>query len=134
MLGLRHRTVGQHRAALGTGDSLLAKTSPSATTEHSLLGINFPLVTTEHNLLGINFHSTQQTRAKQTSKESKTVDEGKDATRTMLDQTLEVKTMEGEMGGPRMALLVVLPRTAETASATKTTMGDFQLRRKQQKW
>ena len=97
MLGLRHRTVGQHRAALGTGDSLsginfplvttehslLGINFPLATTEYSLLGINFPLVTTEHNLLGINFHSTQWTRAKQTSKESKTVDEGKDATRTM---------------------------------------------------
>jgi len=83
MLGLRHRTVGQHRAALGTGDSLLAKTFPLETTEHGLLGINFPLVTTEHSLLGKIFHSTQQTRAKQTSLESKTVDEGKDATRTM---------------------------------------------------
>ena len=72
--------------------------------------------------MGKDFHSTQQTRAKQTSKESKTVDGGKDATRTMLDQTLEVKTMEGEMGGPRMALLVVIPKTAEAANATKTTM------------
>ena len=34
------------------------------------------------------------------------------------------------MGGPRMALLVVIPRTAEAASATKTTMVEVEDRRR----
>ena len=61
-------------------------------------------------------------RVSPTSKESRIAPQGPLAIRTMKEQAWGLKAMEEAMGDSATALAVVIPRTAEAANATKTTM------------